>query len=214
MILPKNLTGLAALFALGACSSTTTPEPVSVPEVGTANLDATTGSYSVTVGGQTTALGSPTSTVIGVGARNWNTADYSAYSYGDPSVTTIGGFNKTTNTPFAGISGSLGAIPASSSAIYNGRIGLTAYYPAATVKYRDYIRVLQLNVDFGAGTVSQAYNGVTIDGTISGSAFTGTATYDSSGAVAQMAGGFYGTNTVAGAFSGPEFAGAFLGTIP
>ncbi len=203
----KNLMGMAALLALGACSSATTTAPVSVASVGSVAKNAATGGYSVTVNGTTTDLG--IRTALTTGGLIWDKPALVAFAFDDGSVAAAGGMIRATNTPFAGVTGTVSGTPA--TATYAGRIGLVGINPA-TGALADLNSVLNLSVDTTANTVSQNTGGVTIDGTIVGSAFTGSVSW--SGFTAPMAGGFYGTNTAAGAFSSAEMAGAFLGTNP
>ena len=203
----KNLTSAAALLALGACSSATTTAPVSVASVGSAAKNTATGTYSVTVNGTTTDLGIRTAPITG--GQIWVKPALVAYAFEDPSVLAVGGFIRSSNTPFAGVTGTVTGTPA--TATYTGRIGLVGVNPA-TGNLVDQNSILDLSVDTTANTVTQNFGGVTIDGTIVGSAFTGTV--GEGGLTAPMAGGFYGTNTAAGAFSSAELAGAFLGTKP
>lgn len=199
--------GLAAALILGACSSATTTAPVSVSSVGSVAKNAATGGYSVTVNGTTTDLG--VRTALTTGGLIWSTPVLFAYAFDDGNVAAAGGMITATNTPFAGVTGTVSGTPA--TATYTGRIGLVGINPATGAVINQNSN-LSLNVDTTANTVSQNAVGVTIDGTIVGSAFTGSVSW--SGLTAPMAGGFYGTNTAAGAFSSPELAGAFLGTRP
>ncbi len=201
--------GFCAALALGACSTASTTPPASVPSVGSTTMDAGTGAYSVTVDGTTTDLGIRTATTVG--GLIWDKPALVAYAFQDASVIATGGIIRATNTPFAGVTGTLGAAQTTGSATYTGRIGLVGVNPANGLLV-DQNLILDLGVNFAAGTMAQNSGGVTIDGNISGSAFTGTVGW--SGLTAPMSGGFYGTNTAAGAFSSAELAGAFLGTKP
>jgi len=211
MKLIHHITGFSAALALGACSTATTvTAPVSVPSVGSAAYDATTGGYSVTVNGTTTDMGIRTNLTLG--GLIWDNADTLAFAFTNADVeAAAGGLIKPTTTTFAGVTGTAGTVPTSGSATYAGRIGLVGVDPIrGNSVYTN--SLLELTADFAGLTVSQNTGSVTIAGTISGSAFTGTVGW--SGLSAPMAGGFYGTNTAAGAFASAELAGAFLGTKP
>lgn len=216
MTLPKTLTGLAAVFALGACATTTPTAPtvLTVPSVGTVSLNDTTGAYTITINGTPTDLGPITSSFgTGFSTINFAGATFFARGFENADVTAIGGMTEgLSKTDFAGISGTFGTVPTSASGTYTGSI--TFVFPnAASTTLVDYrTRNLSLIADFGAGTIAQNFNDVVIDGNISGSSFSGNVTWN--GKTAPMAGGFYGTNTAAGAFSSTEMAGAFLGTNP
>lgn len=212
MTLPKTLTGLAAVFALGACATTT---PIlTVPSVGAVSQNATTGSYTVTVNGTPTDLGPPTSSLgTGISTISFVGANFFARGFTNADATAIGGMTEGLNkSDFAGVTGTFGTVPTSATGTYTGNITFVYPNPASTtlVDYRT--RNLSLTANFTANTIAQNADGVVIDGNISGSSFSGNVTW--SGKTAPMAGGFYGTNTAAGAFSSAEMAGAFMGTKP
>ncbi len=203
MTIFKNFSGLGIILALGACANAPSPEAV-----GIAANNAAAGTYSVTMNGTTTDLGVPTGSLIG-GLKYYDNASTYAALIQNSSALAIAGFSKTTGDPIAGISGTTGTIPTTGTAVYNGFA--TMLFQATPGVFTSTTDVLALNVDYGAATISQAGT-LAIDGTISGTSITGTATM--SGYTSPLVGGFYGSNTVAGAFAGGNLTGTFLGTKP
>ena len=106
---------------------------------------------------------------------------------------------------FAGISGTLGTVPTTGLAIYTGRYGVNT----ASISQSS---PLELTADFDAGTIADNTDDITVEATISGSQIEGTVTFE--GDTANLSGGFYGTNEVAGAFAGDEIGGVIYGTTP
>ena len=203
-MITKTLPPVLAMTLLGACSATIiddtswlTSNPLTNVAPGTAALSS--GFHSVTSGGTTITLPATGFTLNGQTA--WSDGTNRAGSYVSPSATAIGGIQGT--TVFSGVSGTLGVRPASGTATYAGRYSAHAQ----TVSNNG---ILSLDVDYGAGTVTATNTTVAIAGTISGGNVTGTVTFN--GATAPMVGGFYGTNEIAGAFSGNDIGGIFYGT--
>jgi len=206
-----HITGFSAALALGACSTAPPAAPVSVPSVGSVTHNVAADTYTVTVNGTPTNLGTPTSSFAT--RISFNSASHSARGFTNADVTAIGGMTEgVARTPFAGVTGTFGSVPTSGTATYSGDITFIYPSPISTTATDFRTRTLSLTADFATGAVSQNFDGVVISGNITANAFTGTVAW--SGKTAPLAGGFYGTNTAAGAFSSAELAGAFLGTKP
>ncbi len=187
---------------LGACAST---PPVATPVVGTATRDAH-GGYQVVSNGTTyemlPTLNAPINNGTGVTLERFDTATMKAFGASDTNVTVAAGLGNSTY--FAGISGTPSAtVPTSGGATYTGLFGLTR---GGT----NYYAGINLIADFGANTLKGgAATGLLVDGTISGSSVTGTATFQGTD-TGDLTGGFYGpaaSRTVALTILGPNIAG-------
>ena len=111
------------------------------------------------------------------------------------------------DTSFSGIIGTTTAAP-TGSAEFEGRYTIVtpdAFRSSAPVTF---------NYDFDAKTLKMTdittTNSMVISATVSDDTLSGTATYD--GVKAELDGGFYGTEEVAGAFNGGTAGGVFYGT--
>ena len=212
----KFLSTLSAAALLGACAATTPTVPV-IPAgaIGNATANAD-GTYTVTANSTSYDLGTPTTVASGNTLRFYGfTPQSRARGFSNADVTAIGG-TLADGTAFSGISGTAAAsVPTTGTATYSARFAVV--YP--TISGSPVIGGLDgaqtISVDFAAGSVNSS-GALSLDGTISGVTFTGTATcsYGTNGcsATVPMEGGFYGTDGIAAAFAGTGLAGAVYGT--
>jgi hypothetical protein len=214
-LLSKALLGCAA-GALAACSSTTAT-PILTPGSAAA---AAGGNYTLTQDGVTRTLPAPSGTA-GLGLNYWNLASVKGYKYENADVVAIAVMDRTTNDTFTGISGTAAAsVPTSGSALYTGDFSAT-YYRGGTINLPwSASGGFSTLVNFGSGAVTGSGSGsystnLSLDGTVSGTSITGTATFsgvDYTGeATVPMAGGFYGAGTIAGVYQGNRLTGVFWG---
>ena len=220
-----------AMGGLAACASRST---VTGPGGFTPALNGTVstsgGNYYVSDGGYLTILPTPHGTVpvAGINLSYWTSAttagvyEHAGYMYSDADVQAIAG-RSATGRSFAGISGTPAwGMPTSGSAIYTGAFSGT-YYRSDLPGGRENARgFFTTNVNFsrrtiqGSGTGNLGSNSsLTINGTITGTKFNGTAQFSAlnSGGVVTvpMTGGFFGYNTMAGIYKGSTVAGVFYG---
>ncbi len=207
--------------ALAACSSPYEP--------GTAQSSG--GTYSVTQSGATVSLPAP-GAAIADGMMVWSDSagTHKGFVYDSADVVAVAVMNTTTHETTAGITGTAAAsVPTTGTAIYSG--GFSADYYRAQTGKPNYVRNLSgpftSNVDFAAGTISGQGTAVgtfdnptlAISGTISGTEFSGTATFANANefpgnGTVPLAGGFYGTNTLAGVYQGTDVTGVIWGVTP
>ena len=210
---------ISSAIILGACSTAPTSTPITTPGIGAANVAGPT--YSVTTDGVT-------DTIIGPATRNGNAITW----LGGGGSNTIGGgyetadvlaigamYKATPHETFAGITGTLSPAQTTGTASYNSQFTASIVETTGGVTSAEgYSSTATLNVDFGAGTLSGGHVPwqLDINGTITGSQFSGTAAFKGSVNATQttvpMQGGFYGTDTIAGVFAGDGLSGAFGGT--
>ena len=153
------------------------------------------------------------------GLKSWNNSGIRAYIQDEPDFTAASVVDRTDgNKIYSVITGTAAAsVPTSGTANYSGRyalIRLTAAHGGTPWGYQE---AQTSNVDFGAGTIvgSGGPNGFAYNATISGTSRSGTMQFNGDGAVtAPLEGGFYGTNTLVGAFTSPTIVGHFYGKIP
>jgi len=203
---------LMAGAALSACSSAQsggTGGPAVVPtrtniggqtsHVGTTYAATQVGGAPGTLSGITVAK----STINGQPMWLNTGAQTSIAGYESANVLAIGGFNN--NALIKGVSGVLTTTPLTGTATYTGRYSQTT--PTSVNS-----GALSIDVNFAANTFADTTAGVSVSGTISGTQFTGT--YTRGGLSAPLAGGFFGTNEMVGAFGNSTVAGVIYGTTP
>jgi len=209
----KSFTFIAILIAgagLSACSSTTTG---GTGGTGGPSVSTTTniGGQATNVGGvySATQAGALTAITISKSSSNgqplWmNTVVQTVIAgYESANVLAIGGFNN--NSPIKGVTGTLTTTPLTGTATYTGRYSRTTSGSFLS-------GALAIDVDFGALTFADTTAGVDVSGTISGAQFSGT--FTKGGQSAPLAGGFFGTNEMVGAFGNGSIAGVIYGTTP
>lgn len=151
------------------------------------------------------------------GHIGYDSANLRAVIYETSDVLAIGGmYYANPYDTFGGITGTLGNMPTAGTASYTGDFGAVLQEGTVVYMYAG-INGLTIDVDFEAAElVGSGNNGFELEGDIVGSEFTGTASLlGNTNAVTTtvpMQGGFYGTETVAGAFSGAGLAGVFGAT--
>lgn len=195
---------LTALAACGGSSSsgfTAVPTTPTTPAIVVGSAVNTGGAYSVVQGTTTTTLPPVAFTLNG--QRAWSTATTKANAYESANVLAIGGVQN--GTEFAGVSGALGTVPATGTATYTGRYAVNTALLSQSGP-------LELNADFAGGTIADNTSAIDVAGTITGSQFAGTVTFG--GDTADLSGGFYGTNEMAGAFVGDNIGGVIYGSTP
>ena len=209
----SHLALLPVLTITSACGGTTIidnspmqdpePVPVIVEPVGTATENAN-GTYVVTQG--TTVTNLPATNVNINGQKAWRTGfnggTFNGDSYAGTDVLAIGGVTAD-GQPFAGISGTQTAAP-TGNATFTGRYAVTQSNGSSVSG------VLTMDFDLADSTLTNDGGDLGIDATVSGGEVTGLVTYD--GSSAELEGGFYGTNEVAGAFNGTGLGGIIFGT--
>lgn len=202
----KTLSTLASIALLSACSetiidntSTTTTPTATLTNLAPGSAAVSGGIFSATSGGTTVTL--PASGFTLNGQTAWSNGTTRANSYASASVTAVGGIHN--NTVFSGITGTLGTIPTTGSATYTGRYAVNTQSSSNSAP-------ITMSVDYAGGTVSSTGSALTVNGTISGSTVSGTVGF--AGKTAPLTGGFYGTNELAGAFSGNDIGGVVYGT--
>lgn len=219
----QNTPLFLAAGALAACSS-------AAPYVaGTAQNSG--GTYSITQSGATTVLPAPGAALVdGMFVWDGSTGTQKGFVFESADVVAIAVMDTATQETIAGISGTAAAsVPTTGTAIYSG--GFSANYYRQQTGNPSYVRNLSgpltTNVNFGAGTLSGQGTAIgtfdnptlSVSGTISGTEFTGTATIGSANEFtgsgsAPLAGGFYGTSTLAGVYQGSNFTGVIWGETP
>lgn len=216
---------LCTAGALGACS-TATPTTPFVPAVsGTASQNGD-GTYTIVEGGTTTALPAPrtSAATTALGLDYWFTANEQGYTHTTADVTAVAVMEMGTNAPHTGISGTAAAsVPTSGVATYAGAFSATYFRGGATNSAWNTRGAMTTTVDFGAGTLSGTGSGsdsssLTVFGTVSGTNFNGLAAFSApeytGAAFADLSGGFYGANTLAGIYQNAAVAGLIWGTTP
>lgn len=221
----KHLTMLCAAGALGACSTVTPTIPFVplVSGIATANAD---GTYTIVENGTTRELpASRTSPATdAVSLEFWFNVNEQGYTYTSADVTAVAVMDESTNITHAGISGTAAAsVPTSGFATYTGAYSAT-YFRGGLINGPQNARgILTTDVDFGAGTLAgvsapSIYSSLTVSGTISGTNFNGTANFSGTEytgpATADLSGGFYGTNTLAGIYQSATVTGLIWGVTP
>lgn len=198
----KHFLCLSAVAGLAACGGSSTSNSGS----GTVAVDGvvklSNGSFELTQSGTTVTLPATGSTSNSMPL--WFNASSSsgtvtALAYESADVLAVGG--TIDGTPMAGITGTEVA-PPSVNTSYDGRI---AYVQGSLFQNQ----AITLTYDANANTVSGASTSATVAGTMSGNEMSGTVTVGSN--TAAIEGGFYGTDEVAGSFSGSAFGGVFFG---
>jgi len=222
----QSISIICAAGVLGACSTASPPFVPAVSGTAAANAD---GTYQIVEDGTTTSLAVPASSAAtsALGLAFWNNIAYSGYVFSNADVTAIAMRDHPGNSTHAGLTGTAASsVPTSGSATYTGafsaayQVGNLTNSVAANGLARG---AMSTDVDFGAGTLSGSGTGsngttLSVTGTISGTNFNGTATFsgtDYTGpAQADLSGGFYGTNTLAGIYKNPKVAGVIWGATP
>lgn len=195
------LTSLTACGGSSGSDSTAVPTAPTTPAIAVGSAANTGGVYSVVQGTTTTTLPSGAFTLNGQPA--WATGTTRANAYESANVLAIGGVQS--GTAFAGISGTPGVVPTTGTATYTGRYAVNS---AASSQSGP----LVLSANFGSGTIADNTAAIDVVGTITGSEFAGTVTFG--GNTADLSGGFYGTNEMAGAFAGDNIGGVIYGSTP
>ncbi len=213
----RKLTVLGSAAFVGACSTAPLPE---ISTFGSANV--TGSSYSVTTNGITdTITGAPTSSGNFIAWQGGGGANSLGATFRTTDVLAIGAMYKAApHETFAGISGTLAAVPASGVWVFDASFGASVVEPSGLDTIANlYTSIVTINVDFGAGTLTGVHSGwqLVLNGDITGSEFTGTAAFtglvNTTATTVPMQGGFYGTSTIAGIFAGEGLAGAFGGPL-
>jgi hypothetical protein len=200
-----TVTTLAAIAVLSACSGDGT-NPFDIDDDTTVDLTVEgvianeDGSYTVVDDGVAFELAASGVTVNGQAA--WINSSERASSFITDDVTAIGGF--LDGAPFSGITGTLAATP-TGDATYSGRYD---YITAETSTNG----ALDLTFDLDTlALTSEDDADFVVDGTVgSDGSITGTIAVDD--VETDFTGGFYGTDSVAGAFDDDTAAGVFYGT--
>lgn len=207
IVIGLALGGTVVLTACGGSGGGTanvnpTPNPTPAPVTTIGTAANSNGTYSVTQNNVTTTL--PVTNFTLNGQPAWaGTQGFRANAYESANVLAIGGLDGNGDL-FAGITGTLTNNLPSGTANYSGRYSLTTAGQTITSA------PLDLSADFTTGTIQDVGNNtIDVSGTISGSSISGTVTYNGSNST--LSGGFYGTNEVAGAFDGSNFAGILYG---
>lgn len=193
------VTGLAGLSLLVACGDGSPFASDGTPAAGTAVLADEV--YTVTQGNTEVALALADSVVIS-GQRAWLASGDRAQAYESDNVLAIGGV-QADGTPFAGISGTTRVAPAGDVTFEGGFAVLSgedAYTPGA----------LTLNYDLETGSLTNDGGQLTVEATATELGITGTVGFE--GQSANLLGNFYGTDEVAGAFTGDTIGGVLYGT--
>lgn len=199
-----SLFAIAATVLLTACgggSDGTDPvdnDPV-IPTDNdvTANAD---GSFTVEDAGETFELSNATFTSNGQIA--WFSGNERGASFINDDVTVIGAV--VDGDPFSGVTGTTSAGPTGDAVFTGGYTVVTASSSVGAGVVMNYsLSTNRLTTATGSDLILNAAVG-------SEGALNGTVVFD--GETAPLSGGFYGTNTVAGAFDNSTIAGVFYGT--
>lgn len=195
----KIITGLAGLSLVAACGDGTPFAADDVVPVGTATLSGDV--FTVTQGATSVALATEDSLIVS-GQRVWLAPGNRAQAYQSENVLSVGGVSED-GTPFAGITGIVGDAPAADATFVGGYAVLSGEsdYDAGA---------LTLNYDLNTGALSNDGGPLTVVATASPIGISGTVTFD--GSDANLLGNFYGTDEVAGAFTGADIGGVIFGT--
>lgn len=173
------------------------------------------GGYEVTADGKTITLPATDSVVTGsdLTSQGYWTASLpgtSGQTYESANVLAVGGVHN--GAGFGAISGTPVA-PPSITTVYQGLVGYS--YAGSYVSIPINLTFDPNGVDYQLdGLALNAVTGVVVRGTVSGTTIYGSVTLSEGGnylAAAPIDGGFYGTDEVAGAFSGDDFGGVFYG---
>lgn len=204
----KSLPLIAAFAGLAACTSpSTTSGPTAPTGPTTTNIGgqaAHVGStYSATQAGALTAITAPTSSLNGQPLWFNSASSTEIAGYESANALAIGGFNS--GTLIKGTTGVLSSPAQTGTATYTGRYSMTT--PSSLSS-----GALAIDVNFNSNTFADATAGVMISGNITGQTFSGT--FAKNGQIAPLAGGFFGTNEMAGAFGNDFIAGVIYGTKP
>jgi len=202
----KFFASTSIALLLGACAST--PTPVATPVVGAATRDASANYQVVTRGtpyDMPPVSGSPVANASGTDLERLRNATGAGFGASDANVTLAAGL--LNGTYVAGISGTPSTgLPTSSSATYTGVWALAK--SGVTINSS-----ISLTADFVAGTLTGGLPAaLLVDGRISGSSVTGTATLQGTD-TGDIYGGFYGpagSRTVALTILGPNMAGILV----
>jgi len=191
--------GIAGFSLLTACGDGTPFEDDGPVPVGTAVL--ADGVYTVTQGDSDVELAADDSIPLS-GNSVWLAPGDRAQAYESDNVLAIGGVLED-GTPFAGITGIVRDAPAGDATFEGGFAVLQGEdgYNAGD---------LTLNFDLETGALTNDGGDLTVDATATEIGMSGTVTYD--GQNANLLGNFYGTDEVAGAFTGDEIGGVIYGT--
>jgi hypothetical protein len=199
-----TLTIIGTVMMLGACggggsTGNTMVDPDPTPTVGAVTENAN-GTFTVVDEGETFELS--TNTVTTNGRLSWISSDERGSSFITDDVTAIGGL--IDREPFSGITGTLSDAP-SGNAEFVGRYAIAGFSTFNS-------GVLDLEYDLTANTLDSADGSdFVVDGDVgTDGAITGTIAY--AGETSDFDGGFYGTNSVAGAFDNDTIGGVFFGT--
>lgn len=199
MKISQIATGVAGLTLLSACGDGTPFADDDPIPVGTAALASEV--YTVTQGDTEVALALEDSLLIS-GQRAWLAPGNRAQAYESDNALAIGGIGED-GTPFAGISGTVRDAPISDVTFEGGFAVLSGendYTPGN----------LTLNYDLATGALTNDGGLLTVDATATELGISGTVTFE--GQSGDMLGNFYGTDEVAGAFTGDEIGGVLYGT--
>lgn len=191
--------GFAGLSLLAACGDGTPfANDGSVP-VGNAVLASEV--YTVTQGDLEVDLPAEDSVLVS-GQRVWLAQGNRAQAYESDNVLAIGGVLED-GTPFAGISGTIAQRP-SADATFDGGFavlsGEDGYTPGD----------LTLNFDLETGALTNVGGLLDVDASATELGISGTVALN--GQSADLRGNFFGTDEVAGAFTGDEIGGVIFGT--
>ena len=187
--------GLAPL--LGACATTTSTSGVSRDSAGGYYVVSGGTTYDIPAGIPVNSTG--TTMDLSVAASS----PVKGFGASTSSVTLAAGAQS--GTFFTGIAGTPSTSLPASTATYTGLFGVL-------LNTNTRWAAIDLNADFGAGTLTGGSPiSLVIDGRISGSSVSGTATYAGTDSGA-LSGGFYGTGspTVALTFLGANIAGMVI----
>lgn len=198
MKLPFLTTGLLGLTVLTACGDGTPFADDSVPAVGSATLNTDT--YVVSQEGVEILLDAAEAAPFN-GLRAWITTPDRAIGYETDFALAIGGIAED-GTPFAGVSGTDRAAP-TGDAVFVGNYGVVS----GTDGYETGALTLTFNVLTDALTNDEG--DLTVDAILTDDGFAGTVEFE--GESANLRGDFYGTDEVAGAFTGDTIAGVISG---
>lgn len=195
----KFVASLAGLSFVAACGDGTPFADSNTVPVGTATSSSDV--YTVTQGDTDVALAIEDSLIVS-GQRVWLNPGNRAQAYESEDVLAIGGVLED-GTPFAGITGTVRDAPAANATFVGGFAVLNGESDYNTGS-------LTLNYDLATGALTNDGGLLTVDATSSVVGVSGTVTYE--GQSATMLGDFYGTDEVAGAFTGSQIGGVLYGT--
>ncbi len=184
-------------------NGTPTPTPSAALAVGSA-AENPDGTFVVTQGASLTNLPAPNVTVNGQQAWRigFNGGTFNADSFSGTDVLAIGGVSDA-GTPFAGLTGTRTIAP-TGDATFTGRFAL------AQTNGTSVNSPLTLAYDMSDGTLTNVGGDLGVDASALGNDLSGTVTFNNESA--DLAGGFFGTNEVAGAFNSTSFGGILFGT--